>query len=186
MTHIDAFLLALWPRWRNRWIGWLRKMVSPRWLLASWWVGPFSSADNLLDNRVERITSWTLNPKKVPLAPKRLCFTIITHDINHALQICWHGMLSDVSGASFPCSSHALLTDNCFLADWTSIIKARQLSKAMSVNGVSTWQILRRLTRRKHILPTNWAIVLILVFEALMCFEDAHRNAHATFTAVAE
>jgi len=56
----------------------------------------------------------------------------------------------------------------------------------MGVNSMSTWQILGRLSGRKHILPTYWTIVLVLVLETIVRKENIDRNAHAAFFTMAE
>jgi hypothetical protein len=52
------------------------------------------------------------------------------------------------------------------------------------MNGVSAGQVLRRLSRGKHIFSTNGTIVFVLVFQALMCFKDRDGNAHAALVTV--
>ena len=45
---------------------------------------------------------------------------------------------------------------------------------------------MRRLSRGEHVFATNGTIVLILVFEALVCIKDANRYAHTALIAVPE
>ena len=56
----------------------------------------------------------------------------------------------------------------------------------MSVNGMSTGQILRRLSGREHIFPAHGAIVLVLILETIVGKEDIDRNAHAALLAMTE
>ena len=115
-----------------------------------------------------------------------LGLAVIAHDIDHALQISGHGMFGNVSGAGFPSRRHALLTHHRLFANWAAVIKASQFSEAMRMNGMSARQVLRRLTRRKHVFTAHRTVVLVLVLEALVCVKDAHRNAHTAFAAMAE
>jgi hypothetical protein len=51
---------------------------------------------------------------------------------------------------------------------------------------MTTWQVLRRLTRRKHIFSTDRTIVFVLVLEALVGIKDADGNTHTTLIAMTE
>jgi hypothetical protein len=54
----------------------------------------------------------------------------------------------------------------------------------MGMNSVTAGQVLRRLSRGKHIFSTNGAVVFVFVFQALMCFKDRDGNAHAALVTV--
>jgi hypothetical protein len=95
-------------------------------------------------------------------------------------------MLGNISCSGLPCSRHGLLRDYRLFANGATIVKASKFAKAMSMNRMSARQILRRLTRRKHIFSAHWAIVLVLVLETLMSVKDTDRNTHATFVAMAK
>ena len=56
----------------------------------------------------------------------------------------------------------------------------------MSVDGMTTREILGRLPRRKHIFTADGAIVFVLVLEALVCIEDTDRDAHTAFITMAK
>ena len=56
----------------------------------------------------------------------------------------------------------------------------------MRMNRMTARQILGRLAGRKHIFPTNRAVILVLVFETPVGFENVHRNAHAALRAVSK
>ena len=75
-----------------------------------------------------------------------LCLTIVAHDVDDALQICGHGMFRNISGPGLPSGSHTLLRDDRLLTDWAAIIKASQLPETVRMDGVSTGQILWRLS----------------------------------------
>jgi len=54
----------------------------------------------------------------------------------------------------------------------------------MSVNRMTTGQVLGGLSRREHVFATNRTIVLIFVLEALMSIKDTNRDAHAALVAM--
>ena len=116
----------------------------------------------------------------------RFCLAIVAHDIDNTLQIRGHGMFRNISGTGFPRGGHTLLADHSLFANGTAVIKARKFAEAMRVDGVSAGQILWRLARTEHIFSADWAVVLVLVLEALVGIEYANRNAHAAFVAVTE
>ena len=115
-----------------------------------------------------------------------LRFTIIAHNVDHTLQIRRHGMFRNISRTRFPGGCHTLLRDHRLFANGTTIIKARQFSETMGMDGMATGQILGRLPRREHVFTADGTVVLVLVLEALVCIEDTDRDAHTTFIAVAE
>ena len=140
----------------------------------------------LFYHRIEGRTARALNPEKVPLSSMRLGFTIVAHDIDNSLKIGWHGVFGDIPGSCLPGRCHGLLTNNRLFANGASVIEPRQLPKAMSVNGVSTRQILGRLATAEHVFTAYGAVVFILVLEALMRLKDRDRDAHAAFVAMAK
>jgi hypothetical protein len=115
-----------------------------------------------------------------------LAFAIIAHDVDNSLKITRHGVLGNISCTSFPCCRHGLLRHDRLFANWASIIKPRELAKAVGMDCMSARQILRRLTRREHVLSADWTIVLVLVLETLVGVKHTHRNTHATLIAVTE
>lgn len=140
----------------------------------------------LLHNCIEGVARWTLYSKKVPVSRMRLGFTIIAHNVHHSLQVWWHGLLGNIPCPRLPGGCHGLLRHDRLLANWTTIIKAGQLTEAMGMNRVATRQILRRLTRGKHVFAADWTIVLVLVLEAIVRVEDVNRNAHAALATMSE
>jgi hypothetical protein len=140
----------------------------------------------LLDHCVKGATIGALDAEKVPLSIGRFGFAIVTHDVHDALQVGRHGVFRNISGTRFPCRCHGLLRYDSLFANWAPIIKAGEFAEAVCMDGVSTREILRRLTRRKHVLTAYRAIVLVFVLEALMGSKHRGRNAHAAFTAMAE
>jgi hypothetical protein len=140
----------------------------------------------LLDDRVKRVAIGTLNTKEMPLSPGTFGFAIIAHDIHNPLQVGGHGMLRNVPSAGLPGCRHTLLTHDSLFTDRATVVESREFPETVGVNSVSARQVLRRLTRREHVLATNGTVVLVLVLEALMGIKDADRNAHATLLAVAK
>jgi hypothetical protein len=138
----------------------------------------------LLDDSVKGVASWALNSQKVPVSIAAFGFTVVAHDIDNPLQVTGHGMLGNIARPGFPSRRHTLLAHNRLFTDWAAIIKACQLSKAVCMNGMSTGQILRRLSGREHVLSTNRAVVLVLVSEALMRIKDTDGDAHAALGAM--
>jgi len=161
-----------------------RRGLSVSWRLLWERRSSLASTHHLLHDRIERIASWALYSKEMPLAIIRLRFAVVAHDINNALQICRHGVFRNIPSSCFPSGCHTLLTHYRLFANGTAIIKAGQFTEAMRMNGMATRQILWRLARRKHIFATNRAIVLVLVFEALMRLKDTDGNAHTALIAV--
>jgi hypothetical protein len=135
----------------------------------------------LFHDCVERVASRALNAQKVPVAIGALGFAIIAHDIDNSLQVGGHWVFRNVSRSCLPSGCHALLADHSLFANGTAIIKARKLSKAVRMNGMSARKVLRGLPAREHVFTANWTIVLVLVSKALVRVKDAHRNAHAAF-----
>ena len=78
-----------------------------------------------------------LNAKEVPLQAGAFRFAIVAHDINDALQVRGHGVFGNIAGPGLPRRGHTLLTDDRFLTNRTAVIKARQFTEAMGVNGVT-------------------------------------------------
>lgn len=95
-------------------------------------------------------------------------------------------MFCNVPRPGLPGSRHGLLRDDSLLADGAAIIKASKLAEAMSVNGVTTWQILRRLAGGKHVFATYRTVVLVLVLETVVSVEDVDADTHAALSAVPE
>ena len=56
----------------------------------------------------------------------------------------------------------------------------------MSVNGMTAWQILGRLTRGKHVFAADRAVVLVLILKTVVTVEDIDADAHATLAAMSE
>jgi hypothetical protein len=54
------------------------------------------------------------------------------------------------------------------------------------MDSMTARQVLRRLTRRKHIFSTDRAIVFVLVLETLVGVKDGDRDTHATLTTVSK
>jgi len=79
-----------------------------------------------------------------------------------------------------------LLRDDGFLANGTTVIETGKLSEAVGMDRMAAWQILWRLTRRKHVFSADGTVVFILVLEAPMGFENINRNTHTTFRAMTE
>lgn len=104
-------------------------------------------AQHLLDDRIERTASRTLDTEEMPLTTMTPCFAVVAHNVDHSLQIGWHGMFRNITRPCFPCRRHAGLTDDSFLTDRASIIETGKFPEAMRVYGMATWQILRRLPR---------------------------------------
>jgi hypothetical protein len=83
-----------------------------------------------------------LDTQEMPVSSWRLDLTIIAHDIDHSLQIRRHGLFGNVPRSGLPGSRHGLLRNNSLLADGAAIIEASKLAEAMSVDGMTAWQIL--------------------------------------------
>jgi hypothetical protein len=122
----------------------------------------------------------------MPVSSWRLDLTIIAHDIDHSLQIRRHGLFGNVPRSGLPGSRHGLLRNNSLLADGAAIIEASKLAEAMSVDGMTAWQILRRLTRGKHVFATDRTVVLVFVLKTVVTDEDIDADTHATLTAMSE
>ena len=135
---------------------------------------------------VERAALWALDAKKVPLQIVCFRFTVITHNIDRSLQIRRHGVFGNVPRSRFPGSGHTLLADNRLFANGASIVKAGKFSEAVRVDSMAAREVLRRLSRRKHVFAADGAVVLVLVLKALVCFKDRRRYAHAALAAVTE
>lgn len=129
---------------------------------------------------------WALDTEKVPLLSVTHLLAVNAHDINDALKLFWHGVFRNLSPSSLPSSCHTLLADNRFLAEWASIIKTCKFSKAMRVNRMTTGEILGRLPAAEHVFIANTAIVLVLVWDALVRVEDTNTDAHAAPVAMAK
>ena len=56
----------------------------------------------------------------------------------------------------------------------------------MGMNGMSAGQVLRRLSRGKHVFSADGAVVLVLILEALVGIKDTDGDAHATLVAMTE
>lgn len=144
------------------------------------------SADNLFDYSVKGSAMAALYPQKVPIPVRSLCLAIIAHYVNGPLQIRRHGMFCNITSSCLPSRRHGLRRNHGFLAYRTTIVEACQLAKTMSVNCVTTGQVVRRLTRGKHIFPANRAIVFVLILEATVRIEGLRGYTHRAFTTMAE
>jgi hypothetical protein len=89
----------------------------------------------MLHDSVKTSTLRALYSKKMPVATATLGFTIVAHDVDDTFEIRGHGLFGNVSRASFPGCRHALLAHHRLLANGTAVVKASQLTKAMSMNG---------------------------------------------------
>jgi hypothetical protein len=138
----------------------------------------------LFHNRIEGVALWALDSQKVPVAPMTFCLTIIAHDVYYTLQITGHGMLRNVSRSGFPRGCHRLLGHDRLFTNRAAVIKPGQLSKAVSMNRMTTRQVLRRLPGGEHVFPTYRAVVLVFVLETLVSVKHTDGNAHATFITV--
>jgi hypothetical protein len=103
----------------------------------------------------------------VPLPTNAFGLTVIADDINNTLQISRHGVFHNISRPSFPGRCHALLGHHRLFTNRAAIIEAGEFAKAVRVNGVTAWQILRRLAGSEHIFAADWTIILVLVLEAV-------------------
>ena len=137
-----------------------------------------SGANDLFDYGIKAAAFWTLDTEKVPISVDTFVFTVIAHNVDDASKVRWHGLHFNVSCTGKPCGCHGLLTDDSLFANGTSIIKRRKFPETMGMNGMTAGQILRRLSGRKHILPTHRTIILILVFHTIMIVIHTHTYAH--------
>lgn len=140
----------------------------------------------MLHDGIKGRATRTLDPQEVPLAAVRFRFTVIAHDIHNTLQIRWHGVFGDITCPGFPRSCHGLLAHNRLFANGATVVEACKLSKAVGMDGMSARQILGRLATAEHIFTADWAVVFILVLEALVRLEDRDGDAHAAFVTMAE
>lgn len=112
--------------------------------------GVRTRTNHLLHESIEAVALRALHTKKVPVPHVTLGSTVVAHNIHHPHQIGWHGLFGDISRTRFPRGCHALLGHDCLFADGTSIIKASQLAKAMSMDCMTARKILGRLPGREH------------------------------------
>lgn len=169
-------------RWRSTSISIIPwSILSHRWVLSI-----IFTIRNLFHNGIKRVTGGTLNAQKVPLSLMRLRFAIVTHNVDYTLQISGHGLFGNIPGACFPGGSHTLLTYHCLFANRATIVKASELSETMSMNRVTTGQILRTLSRRKHVFSTDRTIVLVFILKAIVRVKYINGNTHTAFLTMAE
>lgn len=122
----------------------------------------------------------------MPVSSWRLDLTIIAHDIHHSLQVRWHGLFGNVPCSGLPGCCHGLLRNYSLLADGAAIIEASKLAETMCVDGMTTGQILGRLTRGKHVLAADRTVVLVLVLKTVVTDEDIGADTHATLATMSE
>lgn len=92
--------------------------------------------------------------------------TIVTQNINLPPKILRHRLLRNLHRPPLPSNLHRLPVHNRLLTDGTTVVEVSEGPETVRVYCVSTGQILRRESRRVHVLAADRAAVFVLVLEA--------------------